>query len=106
MAKTNEYCFFSRRGTVENAPVPKKQRGYLISLLTPADITAAKNLDHTVMSLRVRLTNADSMWKTLRIVAANDDPYNVLPFTSRQEAREIAQRITQKAELLRHQKHS
>ena len=104
MAKTNEYFFFSRRSVGENTPSPKKQRGFLISLLTSADITAANDLEHTVMSLRVCLTNPGSRWESRSVVAANDDPFNVLPFISRQEAREIAQNITKRAEFIRHPK--
>lgn len=105
MAKSNEFRFRSQRPENSDDFSPPEKRGRLVSLCTPEDIDAAKKLGYTVLTIRTCFINSDSKWETRCIIASNNDSYNVIPFSDKDQAREISWKITQAAELLRRQKH-
>jgi hypothetical protein len=104
VAKTNELLYLSQRPVGEKFFVPSEQRGCFVSLFDQAEIAAAKDSEHPVIIVRVREVNKCSRWESRLVIAANNDPCHVLPFSNREEANKITQEINQKAEFLRHNK--
>jgi hypothetical protein len=106
MAKSNELFVMNKRQPDTPDVSLKTVRGRFVSLRTPEDVSAAKYLELPVMVLRAKMTDRGAKWESRTLVAANDNPYDVSPFVDREQAREIAERVSKRAEEIRAEKNN
>jgi hypothetical protein len=98
MAKSNELFVLNNRRPGDSDSSLKTVRGRFISLRTPEDVAAAKELEYSVVQLRVKMIDRGAQWELRNIIVANNNPLDVSPFIDRDQSRIIAQEVTKIAE--------